>query len=242
MMKGYFDMHTHILPNVDDGAKNDEICKQMLQLSYEQGIRSMMATPHFHPSDKQYSVDYIKEVFERTKRIAETIGIQLFLGNELFYTKGIVEALDEKRAFTLADSDYVLVEFHPESSYMDIYQGLRELVQNGYRPIVAHIERMVNVIEQEKYFEELIELGCLMQMNARSLIGGMMDGQARKCRKYIEKEVIHFLGSDCHNNSSRPPVMETSIAFLHKKKILGDIIEMLTLENPSKVILNQRII
>ncbi len=234
-METYFDLHSHILPGLDDGAKDEEQTRRMLQTAYDEGIRYMMATPHFYPGKKHPGAERIQNVYRESRELAESIGITLYLGHEISYMNGIIEALEKKEAFTLAGSDYVLIEFFPDQEYTDIYRGLRKLIEYGYRPVAAHVERYNRMFEKNKCFEELIEMGCLIQMNTESVIGGAFDVQARRCRKLIQRGYIHFLGSDCHNVSGRPPKMKTAAEHLRKKKVPDDIILDIAGRNAFKI-------
>ena len=118
---------------------------------------------------------------------------------------------------TMADSRYLLVEFYPEERYRIVYQGLKELVEAGYRPIIAHMERVEALFAKEENIREIIKLGALIQVNARSLTGGIFDRRSARLRKLIENGMVHFLGSDCHNMDSRPPMMKDAVEKLYKK-------------------------
>ncbi|MDR1700429.1 MAG: hypothetical protein LBR68_04485 [Lachnoclostridium sp.] len=235
-MESYFDMHSHILPGLDDGAKSEEQMKQMFQIAQDEGIQYMVATPHFYPGRTNNKAGHINEIYKKSKLTAESMGITLYLGNEISYMNGITEALEKKEALTLAGSFYVLIEFFPDQAYADIYRGLRKLIEGGFRPIVAHVERYNRMFDKDKYFQELIEMGCLIQMNSVSVIGGPFDVQAKRCRKLIYNEYIHFLGSDCHNITGRSPLMKTAVNFLRKKKMPEDIIQNITGKNAQSII------
>lgn len=216
---GYLDLHTHILPEVDDGAKDWDMTMQMLELAYRQGVRRMVATPHNYPGERRQDNEQIKSLVQEADRRAKQIApdFQIFCGNEILYRRGIVEEIADGHILTLADSRYLLIEFYPQEQYRKIYKGLRELVEEGYYPIIAHTERVQTLLGDETKLRELLKLGALVQLNSGSLLGGMLDLRAAKLRKWIANGMVHFLGSDCHNITERPPMMNDCVEKLYRK-------------------------
>ena len=216
---GYLDLHSHILPGVDDGSKDWEMTMQMLEMVYEQGVRHIVATPHNYPGagkqDNGTICKLVKETNERAKQIADDL--EVLGGNEVLYRQGITEEIADGHILTLADSRYLLVEFYPSELYGEVYQGLRQLIEAGYWPVVAHMERVQSLFEEEDNLREVIKLGALIQVNSRSLLGGLFDRRSARLRKFMEKGMVHFLGSDCHNPTGRPPVMKDCVEKLYKK-------------------------
>lgn len=216
---GYLDLHSHILPGVDDGSKDWEMTMQMLKLLYEQGVRHIVATPHNYPGNRKQDNEVIrqlvKEANERAKQIADDW--EILSGNEVLYRRGIAEEIAADHILTLAGSRYLLVEFYPGERYRDIYQGLKELIEAGYLPVIAHMERVQALFENEDNIWEVIKLGALIQVNSTSLNGGFFDRRASRLRKFIEEGIVHFLGSDCHNVTDRPPMMKDCLEKLYKK-------------------------
>ncbi len=216
---GYLDFHTHILPGVDDGSVDMEMTKEMLKKAYAEGSRVMLATSHHYPGrteqDKEERLQLVNEVNELAKTIAPDM--RILPGNEIFYRDSIVKDLKEGNVLTLGETKYVLVEFHPTESYRKIYEAVSELIQNGYYPVIAHVERVETLFTSKKHMKELIELSCYMQANSRSFLGGLFDKRSKKLLELMSENMIHFIGSDCHNITSRPPVMEACVKRLYKK-------------------------
>ena len=197
------DIHAHILPGVDDGARSWEESIAMLKLSYAQGFRHIIATPH-HSRRRGCAGLYglAKELQERAR--IHLPDISIYPGEELFYYDGLGEDLREGRALTLAESRFVLVEFGVEISYSSLYQAVRKLNMERYVPVLAHVERYVCMRENGR-MEELRHLDCRFQMNYESLKGGFFDRQTRWCRKQVRSGKIHFLGTDMHRLDIRRP-------------------------------------
>lgn len=216
---GYLDIHSHILPGIDDGSKDWEMTKQMLKMAYEQGVRQMIATPHNYPGNHKQDNEKIKRLAKEADKLAKQIApdFQVFCGNEVFYRRGIEEEIERGHVLTMAGSRYILVEFYPNEQYGKIYQGLKELVEEGYYPIIAHMERVHALFGDESKVHEIIKMGISVQVNSESLMGGVFDRRSARLRKYIESGMVHFLGSDCHNLKERPPMMKDCVEKLYKK-------------------------
>ena len=216
---GYLDIHSHILPGIDDGSKDWEMTKQMLKMAYEQGVRQMIATPHNYPGNHKQDNEKIKRLAKEADKLAKQIApdFQVFCGNEVFYRRGIEEEIERGHVLTMAGSRYILVEFYPNEQYGKIYQGLKELVEEGYYPIIAHMERVQELFESEEKIRDLRKLGVLFQVNSGSFMGGVFDRRPARLRKYVNSGFVHFLGSDCHNLTTRPPRMKDCVEKLSRK-------------------------
>ena len=241
--RGFFDIHTHILPEADDGAASMDVTIEMLQRAYEQGIRHIIATPHYIKGHKKLSIEVLQERLREVQKEADNMfpDMHLYLGNELYYVGSVLEDVENGQAATLAESDYVLIEFDVTTEYKEIYQGLRKAVEMGYRPVLAHMERYECLYKKYNLIEELVSLGVYLQMNAGSVIGGIFDRRAAYSRQLIQKGYIHLLGSDCHNMEQRPPRMKDAADILRKKKISGDILEQILFRNPQRILENRYI-
>ncbi len=218
-MKGFTDIHSHIIYGVDDGSRSVEDSTLMLKQAYDEGVRVMYATPHFGSGKERYDSVLLRERYEEVAAIAGNTGdegISLILGNEVTYSGHILEDLHSGRALTMGGSRYVLVEFDYETSFKHIFNGMQELVRAGYRPILAHIERYYCLIKNYKDIVSLRELGVSLQLNAASVIP-KLSNEASFCRKLIREGYIQFLGSDAHRPDWRPPVMKKAVEVLGRK-------------------------
>jgi protein-tyrosine phosphatase len=239
-IKGYVDMHSHIIPGVDDGSQSLEDSIQMLKMAYEEGVRTMYATPHFGSGKEHYDAEILRKRFEEVSNAAKDIGeegITLILGNEVTYSPGAVELINDGTALTMGGSRYVLMEFDYGASFKSIYKGLQQIINAGYRPILAHIERYYCLIKKYDDIASLRELGVALQINAASVIPKLSQ-EAKFCRKLVREGYIQFLGSDCHSPSWRPPVMKSAIEVLEKKtpeKYMDRILR----RNPEKMFNNE---
>ncbi len=204
----YFDLHTHMLPGLDDGAKNLAQAEKMLETAYEEGIRRIMLTPHFGSRSAGTGRQKTEEVFGRMKELAAAYeDLELFLGNEILFSPSTVEKLHNGNALTLAGSDYVLVEFYPDEPLSALESAVRALIRAGYRPVIAHAERYRCLQKHPADAENLTAQGAAIQINSSSLLGGWMHPEYRCVKKLLQSDLVHFIGSDCHNDSSRRPAM-----------------------------------
>lgn len=211
-MQGIIDIHAHILPGLDDGAANMEESKEMLKLAYGQGIRKIIATPHYK---RGQNPEHIMELSRQLQKEAYEIHkhYRIFLGQEILYSEDILEDLREKRALTMCQSNYVLVEFSPMISYSRLFQGLRKLILARYVPILAHMERYLCLREKGRV-NELVNTGCLLQMNYCSIAGSHLNREVRWCRRQIHEEKIHIMGTDMHHINKRTPEIKNSLTWL----------------------------
>ena len=196
----YIDVHCHILPEVDDGARNLEESLAMLRQEVKQGAAAVILTPHQKPSRRSITA---ASALERTQKLQQAakengIDIRLYSGGEIFCCMDTIELLKQGKAGTLAGSDYILTEFSPDEEWAYIRNCLYDLLCEGYRPIVAHTERYRNVVKDFNRVEELKDMGCRIQINAGEL-PGLLGGQLKRtARSLIKEELADLIGTDAH--------------------------------------------
>lgn len=217
-VKKMIDVHAHILPGLDDGPSYMEETLQMLEMAAQEGIGTVIATPHASDRFPGQQPEVIRELVQRVSQEAQENGISLSLypGQEIFYTEETAERLRRGELLTMAGSRYVLLEFYPGALYVSICRAVEELVQKGYIPILAHIERY-EVLAVDDRIEGLKKKGACMQMNFRSASGSIFNKKAQRCRKLLKEEKIDFLGTDMHNTSSRSPRVWETVQWLQRK-------------------------
>lgn len=237
----YTNIHCHMLFGVDDGAQTFEESKEMLKLARVEGIRSIIFTPHFIIG-KAYDPDILRRHFHVLEDFCEREygDMNLYLGNEILYSPGVIKALESEKALTLAGSKYVLIEFLTTEPYTIIYEGLRNLTEYGYMPILAHVERYEALYKNMERIEELIRLGAYMQVNCRSFLGGRVNRITAWVMHLMQNQYVHFIADDSHNVNARKPIMETTVKKLARK---ADpfLLDRMIYQNPNKVLDNQYI-
>ena len=213
-----FDIHTHVLPGIDDGAANWDVSMEMLGTAWDSGVRRIIATPHYLPWKRQISPNRIRRMCrEAQERFAERYGakMRIYPGEELYYHSELLDDLDSGKAMTMNGTDYVLVEFGVLVQYSDLLHAVQKLQRGGYKPILAHYERYKALREDER-IEELLDLGVLLQSNLEALEGGFLDSEVRRIKNHYRKGYVSFTASDMHDTASRPPMQDKGIARLTK--------------------------
>lgn len=241
-MKGYIDIHSHILPGIDDGAENFGISMEMLKIAEENGIEVIILTPHHKPMRNSAGAGKVKaltaQLLEKSRESG--MAIQLYAGNELYYSSETVHILEEKQACTMAGSDYVLVEFGPMDEQDYIRKGIYHVLSAGYRPILAHVERYGSVCARIEYVEDLVAMGCYIQVNAGSILGQFGWKEKQTVRKLLKKELIHFVATDAHSSYVRTPALLDCARYL-EKRYGEEYAARLLHVNPMQVIANRYI-
>ena len=240
--KGYIDMHCHIIPHVDDGARTTSQALRMIKIAYENGIRTMIATPHYEVGKYENNQEKILKYYNKVKQYATQRfpDFHLYLGNEIYYIFGVVDSLNDGSIFTLAESDYVLVEFSPNDTLEYIEKSLYEIVNGGYTPILAHVERYENVMKSYHYVERFVDMGVYIQTNVSTLAGRSGHRMRRKILKLIKKNLVHFIGTDAHSDGRRSPEAEAGLEYLLKKTD-EETVNTLFKDNALKVLQNEDI-
>lgn len=236
-MADYIDIHSHIMPDVDDGADSFATSMQMLRMAAESDITHVILTPHNKPAHRNVSPEKMEEKCKRLQKAleAEKIGIKLYVGNELYYRSGLSEELEQGKALTLAGSHYVLAEFGPMDDYDYIRNGIYSLLMSGYYPILAHLERYQNVCAKPSRVSELVEMGGYVQVNAGSIMGKHGLGTKLLTHKLLKQNLVHFVATDAHDLTKRTAKLSECAHYL-QKKFGEDYKEELLYRNPMRVI------
>ena len=239
----YFDIHSHILPGVDDGASTMEESLAMLGVAYNEGTRSILLTPHYTRGKNSYTREELNHRFlelqaEAAKQYPE---LKLYLGNEILYEDGVVDDLKNGLIQTMNNTKYVLVEFNIRISYNQLYDAVRKITNARFRPIIAHVERYRCLFKHIERIDELVGLEAYLQMNISSVYGGLMDENARWCKKLVREEYISFFGTDAHDLEERAPYINDYVTWI-RKKCGEDLLEQIFVRNPHKMIENKYIV
>lgn len=234
------DIHTHMLAFVDDGARNKEIMREMLERSFCQGVKKIIFTPHYNESNGMVkSAQYYTALGKETaKSISDEL--EVFEGNEIFYTSNSIKNLIDKKISTLAGSRYILVEFPYYIEHSELVNSVNELIISGYIPIIAHVERYRCLYEHPEDIKKMVHMGAYLQLNAGSIIAGNLQTK-RFCKRLLRTNLISFIASDCHNLTDRAPNLEECIKVI-KKKYGEAVAELLFWHNPNKVLQNEIIV
>lgn len=236
------DIHCHIVPNIDDGAKNLDDALEMAKIAYNEGIRQIINTSHYHPS-----FNYIKgeELLNRVKEFnnilkLNNIDIEIFIGNELYYSEDIIEIIEQKEFYSLNNSRYLLIEFSPLNFPKNILDIIYEIKIRGYIPVLAHVERYKAIHENINLIYECINEGALIQVNSSSIIGKNGNEIKKVSNILLDNNMIHFVATDAHSSIRRRPIVKETYNYIVKK--YGEKrAQTLFIQNPSKVINNEEL-
>lgn len=218
-MKNIVDVHCHILPEIDDGAKNWAETYQMLRMAYDEGVRVIVATPHHHQHRGMCTAIQYKKRLVSIQKLAQKIDEKFYVvpGMEIYFSQDVLEKLERKKVHTMGKSSYVLVEFSPNDEFRYIQQGLQQITMKGYSPILAHAERYHCLVENKEYVEYLIEMGIYIQVNAGSIMGNSGRTVKRFVKELLEEQYVHFVGTDAHSSGSRSPMIKKCADYVEKK-------------------------
>lgn len=213
------DMHCHILPGVDDGAKDVDEMKEMLKIAYSEGIRCIIATPHHHPRRGKEPPEVLRRQAAILRDAAHEIDehFRIYLGTEIFFGQDIPDKLKQGRVLTMNRRNYVLVEFSPSEPFAYIKQSLQQLQMEGYEVILAHAERYSCLTDSPELAEQIGDMGILIQVNAGSITGD----SGRKVKKFVkylmDEDLVFCVGTDAHSCRTRAPRMRKASEHVRKK-------------------------
>ena len=212
------DFHSHVLPNIDDGSSSLEISIEMLRMEAEQGIRYVVATPHFyaqHDSPRKFLERREVSKQQLLREMSKHNGLpQLVVGAEVYYFSGMSES-ESLMDLTIGNTKYILIEM-PMSPWTDsMYEELYKIYKRrGLTPIVAHIDRYISPFKTYHIPERLEELPVLVQANASFFQRRFTNKMAMHM---LREEKIHLIGSDCHNTSDRIPNLGVALSKIEKQ-------------------------
>ncbi len=205
------DIHCHLLPGVDDGAKSWEVSEEMCRIAAADGIQHIVCTPH---ANDEYVYDRAQHE-QRLQQLRERVGgcIQLSLGCDFHFSfDNIQEALVTPEKFVISGSDYLLVEFSDFSISPAMNDALLRFLSLGITPVITHPERNMVIQRQPEFVLKLAEQGCVIQVTANSLTGHW-GGQTKKIALWLlERDAVHVLASDAHDTRHRPPILSKAKA------------------------------
>lgn len=209
------DWHSHLLPGIDDGSRDAEESLALLRMQSEQGVSTVVATPHFFADDGSVSafIERRQRSYEKLKRLMPEESPRIVLGAEVRYYPGIGK-LEDLGKLSIGESKLLLLEM-PMGKWTDYTVGeLTEIASSGHvKLILAHIERYLSM-QSERTWSRLYDAGIMMQVNASFFLGFMT---RRRALSYLADGAIHLIGSDCHNIKYRPPRLGAAYKTIRRK-------------------------
>ena len=234
------DIHTHILPGLDDGASNLEESLEILKCASSNGVTDVVLTPHYIKNSTYNANNKRKKnILEALKKEIKknNININLYLGNEVYIDENLISLY--KEISTINNSRYILIELSLTTKYHLVEKVICELINNNLIPIIAHPERYISYYSDYDFFEILVKKGCLLQGNIGSLYG-LHGRKAKKMLKgLLKRNLIHVIASDVHHNKKiyEKNIEKALLKIIKDKKIVENLIEI----NPDKIINDKEI-
>lgn len=210
------DFHSHILPGIDDGARDTKTSLEMLKICSATGIDTIVATPHCHPVSQEKIYGFLEKREKSAEQLRSAIYAsgekypEIVLASEIRIYDGLSKYKDLDK-LTIGDTDYILLEMPYEKWKYDTFDEIYNITKLGLKPIMAHLDRF---LDQEHLFCELYSLDLLYQINSCAFID---KNTRRMMARLFEKNAIHIIGSDTHNLSDRKPDAATAYEIIGKK-------------------------
>lgn len=231
------DIHSHILPGVDDGSEGMEESINMAKMYIENGIDRVIATPHFIEENNSTMACKNRVILESLNKNLqeEEIDLKVYLGNEVYVSPEMFAHLEEGKVATLNGSRYVLMETAMFDLPVYMENIVYELCLKGYIPIIAHPERNAKIQQNPNILYKLIMGGALAQINLPSL-EGRYGGKAKETAKILlTHNMVHFVGTDAHSPRTRSPEVKKGLKIL-KEIVDTDEFEELTILNGEAIL------
>ncbi|MCH9698321.1 MAG: capsular biosynthesis protein [Gammaproteobacteria bacterium] len=208
-----FDLHSHLLPGIDDGASTMPEAVEMARLAVLNGITHSVVTPHIHPGRYENDIRTISAVFDEFVEQLNRDDVPLTLGMaaEVRISMEMVEMLEQHRIPFLGELDgysIILLEFPHEQIIPGSVTLVDMLINRQIRPLVAHPERNKDIIRNFEAVRPLVDAGCLLQVTAGSLEGRFGEPAQQRAIELLEHDWVYILASDAHNLRNRPPELE----------------------------------
>ena len=199
------DLHTHVLPGVDDGAESMEYALQMLRNAVASDVEVLAVTPHCNGTDRDgwTSPAQLQTGFLRLQKAAAEIPIQLVPGAEIRITEELPALVKTRSLPTLGGGSYLLAEFSPAHRIEEFAPALQQLLDGGYVPLIAHPERHPEICRQPAAVMDWLDMGCHLQLTGDSILGRFGRTVQQTARFLLERELVACVASDAHGVNHR---------------------------------------
>ena len=228
------DIHSHILPGVDDGSKTMEETVELLRIAQDAGTTTIVASPHSDP-EYTYDPERVDELIAEAQALAGD-GIKIVRGCDFHLMFANVNAaMENPKRYTINNGPYILMELSDMLIFPNTTDIWRQLENYGIRIILTHPER--NLILQSKFelIEKWVNEGFYMQVTAMSLLGMFGKKALKVATRMLDKGLVHFVASDGHDAVGRPPRLDTAVEWV-RQRYGGDMAELLFVDNPRAAI------
>ena len=229
------DIHSHILPGIDDGSKSWDMTLAMCRLAAQDGITHIVTTPHADDT-YTYSRDRVREVLNELSHKAAGDQLVFSIGCDLHLSfENIEDAIAHPHRYTIAAKQYLLVELSDYGIPAQVNDGLFELQSAGMVPIITHPERNAILQQRPERILEWVDAGCLVQVTASAITGFWGPIPKRVALWLLEHDGVHVLATDAHDDKNRPPILSEARDAV-SKRFGADVARALVLDNPTAVV------
>lgn len=234
-----YDIHSHILPGVDDGSEDFEMTYRMLAMSYDSGVDGIVATPHCNIPDlfDNYADGEIEAIWRRFRnRLLDTdLPIRVYRGMEVFTTEAVPQMIREGRVWTINGTGYFLMEFDFDEDPDFCNHMIREILKTGVQPVIAHPERyhFIQKVPQLAYL--WCTNGCALQVNKDSILGRFGPRPKETAEKILRHGLVAAVASDAH----RVHVRTTDLAEVRRdleERYGPEFANLVLVENPRRIL------
>lgn len=233
------DIHAHILPGIDDGAVDMETTLEMAEMAYASGVRYLVATPHCNIPGlyKNYRDEDLIRAYLDVRETVKNAGIQLQIvpGMEIYATVDLPQLLKENKLVGLNGTKYLLIEFDFEEDTDFCKNILKECMELGYIPIIAHPERYYFVQRHPEIALDWVASGCHLQVNKGSILGKFGRAARKTAHILLEENAVCCIASDAHSSWSRTPHMREIQEYI-ELQFGEEYAEELLDKNPRKIL------
>lgn len=233
------DLHTHILPGLDDGSPDLETSVLMAAVAAESGVTHLVATPHSNQRGafENYASPALQVRFDCLRTAVREAGIplELSLGMEIFGTGDVLQLLHDGRLLTLGGGRYLLIEFGFHEDPLRIERLLDALLADGYWPVVAHPERYYGLQRMPNYLFDWANRGIVLQVNKGSLFGRFGRGAQALAAAMLERGLVGCVASDAHRPDVRTPDLSAAWDYL-AERCSEELARCLLEDNPGRIL------
>lgn len=237
-----FDMHTHILPHLDDGAKDMKTALDMLHIAVDHGSTHLVVTPHVIEGDWLPAWEEIVLGCETLRKIAKTekLTISIYPGAEVAIHLDILQSISSPGQYCINGGRYMLVELPAFQIPVFTDEFFFTLQTRGVTPILAHPERHPEIARHPEMLREWIKKGILVQVNTSSLTGRMGERVMETAEFLIYNNMVHCIGSDAHGVRSRRPILTK--AYEKVTTLVGEkLARQIFVENADNILQNREV-
>lgn len=212
------DIHSHVLPGIDDGSKDMNMTLDMLKNAQKDGIYEIVATPHYLLEYGESTIKEVKLLVQQVNQAAheDGINIRIYSGQEVYFNENIIRDYLEGNIGTINDSRYMMIEFPMHRLDENIIDVLYELQVRDIVPIIAHPERYKPFREDPTLINEFIEAGYLFQLNAGSIEGRFGESIKKTASLFLKNNLYNFIGSDAHDIDNRTTGLQKAMNALNE--------------------------